>query len=88
MWTQFQEAERACHNKIVALVCGTPLKVNDGSSKEGMYGYDAEALKQAKSLPWGDVVAESTPWWQVWEHAGDFVEGGSVNRSALFRSRW
>lgn len=79
VWTQFQEAERACHNKIVALVCGTPLKVNDGSSKEGMYGYDAEALKHAKSLPWGDAVAESTPWWQVWEHAGDFVEGFFVD---------
>ncbi|MFP1625883.1 hypothetical protein ACLB9X_12065 [Streptomyces sp. 5K101] len=79
VWTQFQEAERACHNKIVALVCGTPLKVNDGSNGKGMYGYDAEALEQAKSLPWGDAVAESTPWWQVWEHAGDFVEGFFVD---------
>ncbi|MGW0698278.1 hypothetical protein ACWD0A_02855 [Streptomyces sp. NPDC002867] len=79
VWTQFQEAERACHNKIVALVNGDPLKVNDGSNGEGMYGYDAEALKQAKSLPWGDAVEESTPWWQVWEHAGDFVEGFFVD---------
>ncbi|MER7107132.1 hypothetical protein [Streptomyces sp. NPDC000229] len=75
VWTQFQAAERAAHAKIVALVGGKALKVNDGSNGEGMYGYDAEALKQAKSLPWGDAVEESTPWWQVWEHAYDFGKG-------------
>lgn len=79
VWTAFQEIERTCHNKIVALVCGTPLKVNDGSNKEGMYGYDAEALKQSKSLPWGDAVEESTPAWQVWEHAWDFGKGVIVD---------
>ncbi|MFE3825741.1 hypothetical protein [Streptomyces sp. NPDC059092] len=75
VWTQFQAAERHAHDKIVALVCGAPLKVNDGSNGEGMYGYDAEALKQAKSLPWGDAVEESVPAWQVWEHAYDFGKG-------------
>ncbi|MFJ9076505.1 hypothetical protein ACIRO3_14775 [Streptomyces sp. NPDC102278] len=75
VWTQFQAAERHAHDKIVALVCGTPLKVNDGSNGEGMYGYDAEALKQAKTLPWGDAVEESVPAWQVWEHAYDFGKG-------------
>ncbi|MGW7364317.1 hypothetical protein ACWGI8_13025 [Streptomyces sp. NPDC054841] len=79
VWTQFQAAERACHAKIVALVGGDPLKVDDGSHKEGMYGYDAEMLKQAESLPWGDAVEESTPAWQVWEHAGDFLEGFFVD---------
>ncbi|MEV3990249.1 hypothetical protein AB0J57_15210 [Streptomyces sp. NPDC049837] len=79
VWTQFQDAERACYDKIVALVGGTPLKVDDGSHQPGMYGYDAEMLKQAKSLPWGDAVAESTPGWQVWEHAGDFLEGFFVD---------
>lgn len=79
VWTQFQAAERAAHAKIVALVGGKALKVNDGSNKEGMYGYDAEALKQAKSLPWGDAVEESTPWWQVWEHAYDFGKGVIVD---------
>ncbi|ORT58443.1 hypothetical protein BKD26_17685 [Streptomyces sp. CB03238] len=44
-----------------------------------MYGYDAETLKQVKSLPWGDAVTESTPGWQVWEHAGDFLEGFFVD---------
>ncbi|MGW6820793.1 hypothetical protein [Streptomyces sp. NPDC055005] len=75
VWTQFQAAERHAHDKIVALVCGTPLKVNDGSNGDGMYGYDAEALKQAKTLPWGDAVEESVPAWQVWEHAYDFGKG-------------
>jgi hypothetical protein len=75
VWTQFQAAERHAHDKIVALVCGAPLKVNDGSNGAGMYGYDAEALKQAKSLPWGDAVEESVPAWQVWEHVYDFGKG-------------
>ncbi|MFF3735374.1 hypothetical protein ACFYXM_35185 [Streptomyces sp. NPDC002476] len=79
VWTQFQEAERSCHSKIIALVCGTPLKVNDGSNAEGMYGYDAEALKQSESLPWGDAVEESIPWWQVWEHAWEFGKGVIVD---------
>ncbi|MFJ7998763.1 hypothetical protein ACIQ7D_16700 [Streptomyces sp. NPDC096310] len=75
VWAQFQASERSAHDKIVALVCGTPLKVNDGSNAKNMYGYDAEALKQAKSLPWGDAVEESVPAWQVWEHAWDFGKG-------------
>ncbi|MFE4058333.1 hypothetical protein ACFXP3_18925 [Streptomyces sp. NPDC059096] len=79
VWAQFQAAERTAHDKIVALVCGTPLKVNDGSNGEGMYGYDAEALKQSKSLPWGDAVEESVPAWQVWEHAWDFGKGVIVD---------
>ncbi|MFE3941179.1 hypothetical protein ACFXPV_04755 [Streptomyces sp. NPDC059118] len=79
VWAAFQEVERTCHAKIVALVGGKALKTNDGSTKEGTYGYDAEALKQAKSLPWGDAVEESTPWWQVWEHAYDFGKGFVVD---------
>ncbi|MFB7846203.1 hypothetical protein ACFC34_04070 [Streptomyces sp. NPDC056053] len=79
VWAAFQEVERACHAKIVALVGGTPLKTGDGSGKPGTYGYDAEALKQAESLPWGEAVEESTPWWQVWEHAYDFGKGFLVD---------
>ncbi|MFH8407911.1 hypothetical protein ACH4FX_24405 [Streptomyces sp. NPDC018019] len=79
VWTAFQRAERDCHGKIVALVGGKPLKVNDGSNQKNMYGYDAEALKQSKSLPWGDAVEESVPFWQVWEHAYDFGKGFIVD---------
>ncbi|MBT2458939.1 hypothetical protein J7E98_30460, partial [Streptomyces sp. ISL-86] len=79
VWAQFQTAERNAHAKIVALVGGKPLKVNDGSNGDHMYGYDGEALKASKSLPWGDAVAESVPWWQVWEHAYDFGKGVIVD---------
>ncbi|MFD3762694.1 hypothetical protein ACFWS9_37840, partial [Streptomyces sp. NPDC058622] len=75
VWAEFQEVERAAYGKIVALVGGKPLKVNDGSNGKDMYGYDAESMKQSKSLPWGDAVEESIPAWQVWEHAWEFGKG-------------
>ncbi|MGW7022603.1 hypothetical protein ACWGGS_25130 [Streptomyces decoyicus] len=79
VWAAFQEAERDCHAKIIALVPGgKALHTIDASHKNG-YGYDAEALKASKSLPWGDAVEESVPWWQVWEHAYDFGKGFIVD---------
>lgn len=79
VWAAFQEAERDCHAKIVALVPGgKALHTIDASHKKG-YGYAAEALKASKSLPWGDAVEESVPWWQVWEHAYDFGKGFIVD---------
>ncbi|MFE0376195.1 hypothetical protein ACFW1M_11515 [Streptomyces inhibens] len=78
VWAAFQEAERDCHAKIVALVGGKALHTIDASHKKG-YGYDAAALKASKSLPWGDAVEESVPWWQVWEHAYDFGKGFIVD---------
>ncbi|MFC8590704.1 hypothetical protein [Streptomyces atroolivaceus] len=75
----FQDAEIDCHNKIVALVCGVPLKKSDGSESKHQYGFDAETLKQAEGLPWGDPLVESTPGWQVWEHAWDFTKGFFVD---------
>ncbi|MGW6617758.1 hypothetical protein ACWGA0_30430 [Streptomyces erythrochromogenes] len=79
VWEQFHEVERAAHAKIVALVGGKPLRVNDGSNAPDMYGYDAEAMKQAKSLPWGDAVEESIPGWQIWEHGWEFTKGFFVD---------
>ncbi len=79
VWAEFQEVERAAHAKIVALVGGKPLRANDGSNAKDMYGYDAEAMKQSKSLPWGDAVEESIPAWQVWEHAWEFGKGVVVD---------
>nr|WP_202472347.1 hypothetical protein [Streptomyces sp. SID4921] len=75
----FQEAEVACYNKIVALVCLLPLKTSDGSDSKNQYGFDAETLKHAEGLPWGDPLVESTPGWQVWEHAWDFTKGFFVD---------
>ncbi|MFF4606001.1 hypothetical protein ACFY12_25075 [Streptomyces sp. NPDC001339] len=87
VWTAFQEAERNCYTKIVGLVGGKALHVIDATHKTG-YGYNAEDLKQAKSLPWGDAVEESIPGWQVWEHAWEFgkgfvVDGGLAGAKAL-----
>ncbi|MFJ7626061.1 hypothetical protein ACIQZN_06180 [Streptomyces sp. NPDC097595] len=78
-WAAFQAVERACHDKIVALVGGPALKTDDGSGKKGTYGYDADTLKHAEGLPWGDPVEESKPWWQLHEHAWDFVKGFFVD---------
>ncbi|PZT81823.1 hypothetical protein [Streptomyces sp. AC1-42W] len=78
-WAAFQAVERACHDKIVALVGGPALKTDDGSGKKGTYGYDAETLKHAEGLPWGDPVEESKPWWQLHEHAWDFAKGFFVD---------
>ncbi|MFD7554938.1 hypothetical protein ACFV9E_10435 [Streptomyces sp. NPDC059835] len=78
-WAQFQDVERAAHAKIVALVGGTPLTKDDGSHGKGMYGYDAEAMKQAKTLPWGEAVEEDIPAWQIWEHAWEFTKGFFVD---------
>ncbi|UUU40257.1 hypothetical protein [Streptomyces sp. NBC_00162] len=79
VWEEFHDVEKAAHAKIVALVGGKPLKTDDGSHGEGMYGYDAEALKQSKSLPWGDAVEESIPGWQFWEHGWEFTKGFFVD---------
>ncbi|MFE7759788.1 hypothetical protein [Streptomyces sp. NPDC057438] len=78
-WAAFQAAERACHNKIVALVGGESLAVGDGSGKENTYGYRAEDLDNAGGLPWGDPVEESNPWYYVHEHAWDFTVGFVVD---------
>ncbi|MFE7312897.1 hypothetical protein ACFU7T_07275 [Streptomyces sp. NPDC057555] len=88
VWAAFQKAERDCHAKIVGLVHGKALHAIDATHKTG-YGYNAEDLKQAKSLPWGDAVEESVPWWQVWEHAYDFgkgfiIDGGGAGVEALY----
>ncbi|ORT59280.1 hypothetical protein [Streptomyces sp. CB03238] len=50
----FQQAEVTCADKITALVGGTQWHINDGSPKqENPYGFSAEQLSQAESLPWG-----------------------------------
>ncbi|WP_037852161.1 hypothetical protein [Streptomyces sp. NRRL S-340] len=78
-WAAFQAAERDCHAKIVKLVGGDPLTVDDGSHEKGMYGYRAEDLDQAQGLPWGDPVDEETPWYRIDQHAWNFVKGFFVD---------
>ncbi|MFC4329738.1 hypothetical protein ACFPC0_18430 [Streptomyces andamanensis] len=78
-WTAFQAAERTCHDKIVRLVGGAPLTVDDGSHQKGMYGYRAEDLDQAQGLPWGDPVDEETPWYRIDQHVWNFAKGFFVD---------
>ncbi|MDX2519950.1 hypothetical protein PV355_33185, partial [Streptomyces stelliscabiei] len=78
-YAAFQAAERDCYNKIVALVGGEALVVNDGSNKENMYGYRGEDLNNAGGLPWGDPVEESNPWYYIHEHVWDFAVGFVVD---------
>ncbi|UUU22577.1 CvpA family protein [Streptomyces sp. DSM 40750] len=78
-YAAFQAAERDCYNKIVALVGGEQLVVNDGSNQENMYGYRGEDLNNAGGLPWGDPVEESNPWYYIHEHAWDFAVGFVVD---------
>ncbi|MGW2939827.1 hypothetical protein ACWDA7_51170 [Streptomyces sp. NPDC001156] len=50
----FQRAEVACADKITALVGGTQWHINDGSPEQkSAYGFSAQQLAQAPSLPWG-----------------------------------
>ncbi len=78
-WAAFQAAERTCHDKIVRLVGGAPLTVDDGSHQKGMYGYRAEDLDQARGLPWGDPVDEETPWYRIDQHVWNFAKGFFVD---------
>lgn len=72
----FQEAERACHNKITALVGGTRLTVDDGSHGENMYGYRADDLDHAKETPWGSAAEQEYEGWDWFTHqAGQVWDG-------------
>ncbi|MFD9107062.1 hypothetical protein [Streptomyces bottropensis] len=72
----FQAAERACHNKITALVGGTALTVDDGSHGENMYGYRAEDLDHAGEPPWGSAVEQEYEGWDWFTHTSGQVWDG------------
>ncbi|MFE6157754.1 hypothetical protein ACFQ7F_02405 [Streptomyces sp. NPDC056486] len=75
----FWAAERACHNKITALVGGIQLKAGDGESSCGTYGYKAEDLNHAESTPWGAPVdREYTGWAAVGHNIKSFVWDGFI----------
>ncbi|GAA2485846.1 hypothetical protein [Streptomyces gobitricini] len=83
----FQQAEVTCADKITALVGGTQWHINDGSGKqENPYGFSAEQLSQAESLPWGSPEErEVLPFGvdhhlrefgvSLWDNASGTVEG-------------
>ncbi|MFF5335543.1 hypothetical protein [Streptomyces sp. NPDC013181] len=75
-WVAFQGAERDAANKITALVGGTHFVVDDGSHKEGMYGFKADDVKDASETPWGTVdEREYTGLRAAWEWTKDNVGG-------------
>ncbi|MFI6056547.1 hypothetical protein ACIBCO_41680, partial [Streptomyces violascens] len=75
----FTDAERACHDKITALVGGSTLTVDDGSHKPGMYGYSVDALQHAEETPWGGhAEREYTGLAWAWHQVKSFVWDGFV----------
>uniref|UniRef100_A0AAU2V259 Protein phosphatase n=1 Tax=Streptomyces sp. NBC_00003 TaxID=2903608 RepID=A0AAU2V259_9ACTN len=75
----FTDAERACHDKITALVGGSTLTVDDGSHKPGMYGYSADALTHAEETPWGGYAErEYTGLAWAWHQVKSFVWDGFI----------
>ncbi|WP_328312031.1 hypothetical protein OG432_18400 [Streptomyces sp. NBC_00442] len=77
--TAFTDAERACHDKITALVGGSKLTVDDGSHKPGMYGYSADMMKHAEETPWGGYAErEYTGVRWLWEQTKSFVWDGFI----------
>ncbi|MGI5481572.1 hypothetical protein [Streptomyces lavendofoliae] len=72
----FQQAEVACADKITALVGGTQWHINDGSPKqENAYGFSAEQLSQAESLPWGSPEERELLPFGVDHHLKEFGVG-------------
>ncbi|WP_167158805.1 hypothetical protein [Streptomyces sp. MBT27] len=75
----FTDAERACHDKITALVNGSKLTVDDGTHKPGMYGFSADALQHAEETPWGGhAQREYTGLRWLWEQTKSFVWDGFI----------
>ncbi|MER5430646.1 hypothetical protein [Streptomyces sp. NPDC002588] len=72
----FQAAERACHNKITALVGGSKITVDDGSHGQNMYGYRADDLDHAGETPWGAPAEREYEGWDWLTHqAGQVWDG-------------
>ncbi|WP_413753011.1 hypothetical protein NRF20_20220 [Streptomyces sp. R-74717] len=69
----FQEAERNAANKIDAIspgACRPKWIVDDGTHGLGMYGQNADALKDVKDLPWGSPEGRTYERWSLdwWGH--------------------
>ncbi|WP_406450179.1 hypothetical protein OG782_12185 [Streptomyces sp. NBC_00876] len=83
----FQQAEVTCADKITASVNGTQWHINDGSpGQKNAYGFSADQLGEADSLPWGSPAHhEVLPFGidyhleqvgvSLWDNAAGSVEG-------------
>ena len=74
--TAFQAAERRAYNKIMALIGGHALTVDDGSHGEHMYGYKAADLDHAQETPWGAPAEREYEGWRWLAHQGKQVWDG------------
>ena len=78
----FQEAERKASTTISGLVGGPKFVADDGSHtqnrKKVMYGYDLDALDQAKELPWGSPVSQTYDALDFGHHFKSFAWDGIV----------
>ncbi|OEJ61108.1 hypothetical protein BGM19_26925 [Streptomyces agglomeratus] len=80
-WEAFQEAERACSNKIFALFSDFRFVQDDGKGDKpnaNEYGYSADMLNNAQGLPWGDKVDESIHWYELHRQVKHFVWDGFI----------
>ncbi|MFK4222163.1 hypothetical protein [Streptomyces sp. NPDC019890] len=75
--TAFWEAERTAANKIMALFSCIKYRANDGSNKPDMYGFSADALKDAE-LPWGSVEERTFLPGNIDRHIKSFVWDGLI----------
>ncbi|MBG0854221.1 hypothetical protein I2W78_20880 [Streptomyces spinoverrucosus] len=69
----FQEAERNAANKINAIsktMCRPAWVPDDGTHASGMYGVDADMLKDVQDLPWGSPEGRTYERWSLdwWGH--------------------
>ncbi|MFF8928215.1 hypothetical protein ACF1AO_13190 [Streptomyces longwoodensis] len=72
----FQAAERRAYNKIMGLIGGQKLTVDDGSHGDTMYGYRADDLDHARQTPWGAPAEREYEGWDWLRHeAGQVWEG-------------
>ncbi|GHD48968.1 hypothetical protein [Streptomyces galbus] len=72
----FQAAERRAYNKIMGLIGGQKLTVDDGSHGDSMYGYRADDLDHARQTPWGAPAEREYEGWGWLRHeAGQVWEG-------------
>ncbi|MCN9239943.1 hypothetical protein NGF19_03925 [Streptomyces sp. RY43-2] len=66
--TAFQAAERRAYDKIMALIGGELLTVDDGSHGKNMYGYKADDLDHAEETPWGAPAEREYEGWAWVRH--------------------
>ncbi|MEV5983959.1 hypothetical protein AB0L85_02965 [Streptomyces sp. NPDC052051] len=59
----FEDAERAAYNKVMTLIGGDLLTVDDGSHGKNTYGYKADDLDHAEETPWGAQAEREYEGW-------------------------